>query len=255
MTKNLYLNLLIAVVILLLGYYYSYITDDFWTSRIIGITTSIVSGFTLIGFNYKNLPKKQNEPIKAIQLIAIVIGFSGLILLINYFGYLIYSFLDWELEKQIRPNENELLRYLILIVIWVVIEEIYYRRIIAQEIFNKNGIPKALWISSLIFSIGHWFSDTGLLYAFIGGIILGYIYLKTKSIWLSIFAHMYFNLMTFFITPELIKYSAQINTKPKMIGMILIGMLFISIMVFLIKKSKENQFESRKPVGNNVYKK
>ena len=255
MTKSLYLNLLIAVTILLLGYYYSYITDDFWTSRIIGITTSIVSGFTLIGFNYKKLPKKQNKPIKAIQPIAILIGFSGLILFINYFGYLIYTFLDWELETQIRPNENELLRYLILVVIWVIIEEIYYRRILSQEIFNKKGFPKALWISSLIFSIGHWFSDTGLLYAFIGGIILGYIYLKTKSIWLSIFAHMYFNLMTFFITPEIIKYSTEINTRLKMIGMILIGLFFIGIMVFLIKKSTKNQIERRKPVGNNVYEK
>lgn len=255
MTKNLYLNLSIAVVILLLGYYYSYVTDDFWTSRIIGISTSIVSGFTLIGFNHKNLPKKQKEPIKAIQLIAIVIGFSGLILFINYFGYLIYSFLDWELETQIGPNENELLRYLILLVIWVFIEEIFYRRIIAQKIFNEKGFSKALWISSLIFSIGHWFSDTGMLYAFIGGIILAYIYLKTKSIWLSIFAHMYFNLMTFFVTSVIIRYESEINTKPKMIGMILIGVFFVSIMVFLIKKSTENQLEHRKPVGNIVYKK
>lgn len=252
MTKNLYLNILIAVIILLSGYYYSHITDDYWTSRVIGIMTTIVSGFSLIGFDYKKLPKKQNKPIKAIQLFAVLIGFSGLIIFINYLGNFIYTFLDWEMEQQIRPNENELVRYLILVIIWVFIEEIYYRRILVQEIFNQKGFSKALWISSLVFSIGHWFSDTGLLYAFIGGIVLAYIYIKTESIWLCIFGHMYFNLMTFYITPILFEKVTEFNTRPKMIGIIFTGLLFIFGMIYLIKYSNKNQSERIKPVGNNV---
>jgi membrane protease YdiL (CAAX protease family) len=254
MTKNLYLNLLFAVIILLIGFYYSSITIDFWTARIIGFVSAIISGFTLIGFNYKNLPKKKNLQIKPIQFLAILIGFSGMFLVIYFFQNLIYSFAGWELEKEYSPADNELARFLFVVVIWVFVEEIYYRRILAQKIYNEKSFRKAFWISSIVFSIGHWFSDTGLLYAFIGGLILAYLYLKTQSIWLSIVAHLYYNLMTFYITPKISVRIAEFNTKPKMAGLIVIGLTLIFIMAFLINYSTKNQSERIKPVGNNGYK-
>jgi membrane protease YdiL (CAAX protease family) len=252
MTKNLYLNLLLAFIILLIGFYYSSITIDFWTARIIGFASAIISGFALIGFNYKNLPKKRNIPIKPIQILAILVGFSGMFLVIYFFQNLIYSFAGWELEKEYRPANNELARFLVVVVIWVFVEEIYYRRIVAQKIFNQKSFAKAFWISSLVFSIGHWFSDTGLLYAFIGGLILAYLYLKTQSIWLSIFAHLYYNLMTFYITPKISERISDFNTKPKLASLVAIGLILIFIMVFLINYSTKNQSERVKPVGNNV---
>ena len=215
MSKNLYLNILLAITVLLIGFYYSSTTIDFWTSRIIGLVSTIISGFILIGFNYNNLPEKQNLSIKPTHIIAILIGFSGIILVNNFIPNLIYSFLDWELEPEFRPAENELTRFLVLLVAWVFLEEIYYRRILAQKIFNQKGMSKAVWISALIFSIAHWFSDVGLLYALFGGLILAYIYLKTQSIWLSIFANLYYNLMTFYFSPKLMNASRNLIQNQK----------------------------------------
>ena len=92
MSKNLYLNILLAITVLLIGFYYSSTTIDFWTSRIIGLVSTIISGFILIGFNYNNLPEKQNLSIKPTHIIAILIGFSGIILVNNFIPNLIYSF-------------------------------------------------------------------------------------------------------------------------------------------------------------------
>ena len=252
MTKNLYLNLLLAVIILLIGFYYSSITIDFWTARIIGFVSALISGSILIGFNYKNLPIKKNIPIKPIQISAILIGFSGMFLVIYFCQNLIFNFAGWELQKEYRPTNNELARFLVVVIIWVFVEEIYYRRILAQKIFNQKSFSKAFWISAIVFSIAHWFSETGLLYAFIGGLLLAYLYLKTQSIWLNIFAHLYYNLMTFYITPEISKHISDFNTKPKMASLVAIGLTLIFIMVFLINYSTKNQSERLKPVGNNI---
>ena len=252
MSKNLYLTVFFGLIILLIGYYFSWITSDFWTSQIIGIASVLISGLFLIGFNHHNFPKKNNQSIRPIFLLPIIIGFSGLVIAGYFIPYLVVNALGWELTDGYRPNENDLPRFLILVVIWVFLEELYFRRILTQKIFNYKGFSKSLWISALVFSLAHWFTDIGLLMAFIAGLALAYIYLKTKSIWLCIFAHLFHNLTTFYITPKITERISEFNTTGKVVGIILVSFSFVIIMIFLIKYLTKNQTERRKPVGNNV---
>ena len=65
----------------------------------------------------------------------------------------------------------------------------------------KNSSKKAIIYSAMVFGLVHLNIPQGI-NAFIGGIILGFIYCYTKSMKLSIFAHFINNLITFVPVPE-----------------------------------------------------
>jgi hypothetical protein len=203
MSKRLYLNLFLSLLILLLGYNFASGLTDFWTNRIVNILSIVLAGFFLIKFNPNLLPKKKNSTFRVQYLFPIIIGIIGLFLATYFMSLLVNNLMEWQWTDKIGPTKSELPRYLILLAAWAFLEEIYFRRIITQKLFNNKGFSKALWVSALIFSIAHIFSGNGLLRAFIGGIILGYIYLKTKNIWLSILTHLAVNLTIFFVSPKL----------------------------------------------------
>ncbi|SFD43285.1 CPBP family intramembrane glutamic endopeptidase [Algibacter pectinivorans] len=241
MSKRLYLNLFLSLLILLFGYNFASGLIDFWTIRIINILAIVLAGFFLIKFNPNLLPKKENSTFRIKYLFPIVIGIIGLFLATYFIPLLIYNLMEWEWTDRIRPTQSELPRYLTLLTVWAFLEEIYFRRIISQKLFNEKGLSKAIWISSLIFSIAHIFSDNGLFGAFIGGIALGYIYLKTKNIWLSILTHLAFNLTSFFVSPKLTKNLAEFNSYQKISLIIILSFGLILTMILIIKKQTNNK--------------
>ena len=84
-----------------------------------------------------------------------------------------------------------------------IFEELLFRGIILNGLLNKykNSSKKAIIYSAMIFGLVHLNIPQGI-NAFIGGIILGFIYCYTKSMKLSIFAHFINNLITFVPVPE-----------------------------------------------------
>ena len=84
-----------------------------------------------------------------------------------------------------------------------IFEELLFRGIILNGLLNKykNSSKKAIIYSAMVFGLVHLNIPQGI-NAFIGGIILGFIYYYTKSMKLSIFAHFINNLITFVPVPE-----------------------------------------------------
>ena len=77
-----------------------------------------------------------------------------------------------------------------------VIEEILMRGFILAGLKNTYGVIRALFISALFFAILH-FNMVQTLSAFVCGIILGLLYLKTNSIPCCIIAHCGYNLISY----------------------------------------------------------
>lgn len=77
-----------------------------------------------------------------------------------------------------------------------VIEEILMRGFVLGGLRNNYGIIKALLISALLFSLLH-FNMVQTLSAFVCGIILGLLYIKTNSIFCCIIAHCGYNLISY----------------------------------------------------------
>lgn len=79
----------------------------------------------------------------------------------------------------------------------VVLEEIFYRKIILSSLLEKYNPFVSILISSILFSIGHTDFDNSIYYL-IGGILIGTFYWKTRNIYLTILLHMFTNFLTVF---------------------------------------------------------
>jgi membrane protease YdiL (CAAX protease family) len=114
-----------------------------------------------------------------------------------------------------------------------IFEELFFRGIILQGVLNKyeNSPKKAIIYSAIVFSIVHLNIPQGI-NAFIGGLILGLIYYYTKSMKLSIFAHIVNNLITFIPVPS--------NIIIKIIY-ILLGLFFMKKGMKYIKINENNR--------------
>ena len=139
-------------------------------------------------------------------------------------------------------NENVNVSYNIGILIGQVIifpffEEIVYRGILLKELTKKYKPWIALIISSLLFSFSH-LSSLMIPYTFVLGLLLGWIYIKTKSLLAIIFSHLFYNI----IGQVAINYSPLIfnlSTRPNFLSrkIVLIGFSLLFIGIIFLKKS------------------
>ncbi|WP_194766841.1 CPBP family intramembrane glutamic endopeptidase [Tamlana sp. I1] len=239
MTKNLYLNLFLSLLVLLLGFKFSYGLTDYWTIRIIKILSIIIAALFLIKFNPSSLPKKENQNFKLQYIFPITVGIIGLFVFNHFVLLLGYKLMDWEWIGEVNRTKSESILLVVFIIVWALLEELYCRRIIAQKIYNSKGFSKALWISALIFGLAHTFSDSGFLTTFIGGLIIGYVYLRTLNIWLSIFTHITYNVIYFFVSP-IIEIKIGLFNSYQAITMFLgFGILLLWSMFLIFKKQTE----------------
>lgn len=79
-----------------------------------------------------------------------------------------------------------------------VVEEILFRGTVLGYLRKGFSDRAAVVIAALFFAIVHfnWVQGS---YAFVLGILLGYLCCRTKSLWTSIFLHMFMNLGSFFV--------------------------------------------------------
>ncbi|HEY8890966.1 MAG TPA: type II CAAX endopeptidase family protein [Clostridium sp.] len=110
-------------------------------------------------------------------------------------------------------------------VIAPVYEEILFRGILLKGMANKLNPAVALVISALFFALVHMNIPQGI-NAFLLGLVIGFIYLKTESIYLSIFAHFVNNFLALSVSSlfSLIegKYALETHGMFLIIGIVLL---------------------------------
>lgn len=77
-------------------------------------------------------------------------------------------------------------------------EEIIFRGVILKGFLKHYSPTKAIVFSALIFGVIH-FIPLQVVSAFFAGLVLGYIYYKTKSLWIPIIIHILNNVLAFAI--------------------------------------------------------
>lgn len=95
-------------------------------------------------------------------------------------------------------NNNLFLAWLIVGIMGPIAEEVFFRGYLLSRLRTKLSVWPAILISTVVFSIFHFDPQ---LYVPIGfvGIVLGWVYLKTRSIWPAIFLHGLHNSFTIFL--------------------------------------------------------
>lgn len=171
------------------------------------IVTTIFYAYYIINLNEDKVkinPIKRFTVINIIFLILCVLGyllfFDALLMPIDKIlpGFNLVT----QSMQIMAKNSIFLIGYTFIVV--PVLTELVYRGIIVGGLLKKYSSKKSILISALIFGI-FTFNLSGFLCAFPLGIFLGYLYVKTRSLYLCIFADIFYSVITF----SLLQYYPQ----------------------------------------------
>ena len=142
----------------------------------------------------------------------------------------------------IMSNSKDLvINILIIAIIPALGEELLFRGVL-QQLFAKwtGRIHLSIFVSAFLFSAIH-FQFYGFLPRFILGLILGYMFYWSGSLWLPILAHFTNNALAVFFSYHLVADKVNIDFLkeeiPVSINQGLISLFAISLLLYLLKKS------------------
>ncbi|MGL4741009.1 MAG: lysostaphin resistance A-like protein [Sarcina sp.] len=120
------------------------------------------------------------------------------------------------------------------------IEELMYRGIILNSLIKKYPEKVALILTSSLFGIMH-FNFYQTLNAFLVGLMIGYLYIKTKSLYLCIVIHFFNNFIALYL-PSFIYDSMLTQLVYSVINLIIGFILFTSGLKVMRLKKREKLF-------------
>lgn len=161
----------------------SYLDDSFFNQS--HFFFLIVSTFLIFLYNKGRLcAKKVNNKLYFIFALAAVF--------LAFFVFLITHKPEFIGSKSTFYNLHPI-DILKVCLMYPIMEELIFRFFWLNKLNDKYSIFLSILISSLGFSISHFFSDIGLIYPFLFGILIGYSFLKFKNIYLCIIFHIFYN--------------------------------------------------------------
>lgn len=117
---------------------------------------------------------------------------------------------------------------LLVCIVVPTLEEIVYRLFWLKYLNNRFSNTKSILITSLGFSLLHYYTGMGLIYPFIYGILLSWLYLKFRNIYACIILHVLYNSITILIYTAI--YDVEITNLHRGIGIFVTGIvLFLLI--------------------------
>lgn len=159
-----------------------------------------------------------------------------------------------EITGRFTPGQSALL-CVILVIAPAFLEEFTFRGFVLGRLekFNRLG---ALLVSALLFSVMHMTVEQ-IPFAFFAGLLLGYVYLRTKSIWSVIIIHGMNNLFAFIETVVLQnspneEYVSAVFTCI-FLGLFVIGFVCLVVMAFTHKPFNGQQLVSKKALRCSLF--
>ncbi|WP_432667336.1 CPBP family intramembrane glutamic endopeptidase [Wukongibacter baidiensis] len=142
--------------------------------------------------------KLKNKPKIKECLFGILFLFAHFFIFANTVGLLIdkIQVSEWVVEAFDDMLINPFVAFVSICVFAPVFEEIIFRGIILEQLSKRYGMATSLIVSGFIFGLIHFNLHQGA-NAFFIGIIIGFIYLKTKSLLLCMFWHFANNFLVF----------------------------------------------------------
>lgn len=131
--------------------------------------------------------------------------------------------------------------FLVMAIVPAITEEIYFRGLLEGSLLDLKLAPiHAIFISSFLFAMIH-FEFYYLLPLLFMGLTLGYIYYRTKNLWLSIIAHFFNNglIVVLTATNKAELTSVDLEASPAMYISI-IGIVMFAGLIYLFHKETTN---------------
>ena len=183
--------------------YTAHLKNDLGYQYIYSILTETIVLFTLIGlsifievlrgkgkwFTFGILPDKW--AIKDVGMGAVLNLFFAFTIFI--FATIFSAYTD----GSNLPKTNIFINLSLIIFIEAIIEELIFRGVIFQAVLDRYGITIAILLNSILFGLGHLANPSINFYAIINiilaGVLFSGMYIKTKSLWMPISFHFFWN--------------------------------------------------------------
>lgn len=133
---------------------------------------------------------------------------------------------QYDLKVLNPPNFFNVLYFFLMVILTPIIEEILYRGIILHLFLQRYSVKISLILSSLIFAFIH-FKFIGFGYLFLYGLLFGFAYYKTNSLFTSILLHFLINLMASTTSNQYIELNNTNFTKYILFIAVLLTTAFI----------------------------
>lgn len=123
-------------------------------------------------------------------IILSILFFIGIYFAASLFSGLLENFMpsNSNVDAALTQGFNSLAGIFVMVVIAPVFEELLFRGVILRGFLKNYSIAKSLIITSLLFGLLH-FNLIQSITAVILGLALGWIFIKTGSLWMTIFLH------------------------------------------------------------------
>jgi membrane protease YdiL (CAAX protease family) len=128
-------------------------------------------------------------------------------------------------------------------------EELLFRGLLQKQLSELSKNPHiGIWIAAFLFSFMH-FQFFGFIPRFILGVLLGYIFYFSKSLWLPIMAHFTNNAMAvifyyLYSTGQTNKTAEEIGTQPGEIYVAFLSLAFAGALLFVLYKTEKRYHET-----------
>ena len=230
---NIFYRILFGSVFFLIGtFFINDVTQLFWlkfalTFFVYLVSIYIVNDFKVPFFDFKKNYSQNNYKL----LIVVVLGTLGLYLL-SYLIPTVSNILFFNNIQNDNSFENiSYVSFFAIIIIYPFLEELFFRKLIAKKIYDAKGLKPALFISAVIFSVSHIFTNYGLLGAFFGGLTLGFIYLKTFNFLFCFISHSLNNFLVIVMSEKLDYIVLNNNSGIVLFTLFLLMLLFYAILI------------------------
>jgi len=157
-------------------------------------------------------------------------------LIVSVFDYSTYS-QDVLWEEQLTHGYDIVLLFISTALVPAFCEEFLFRGMILTNLL-PYGKSNAIVLSALLFGLMHSNSEQ-YLYTVVAGLVMGYVYVKTRSIWASTLMHFFNNFISVLqsvIYEKADPYIADVVTTIIDCAIFIVGTVFIFIIIKNIKK-------------------
>ena len=213
-----------------------------WVSLLLGLAPQYLISIPAAYLIIRGLPKQSVEPMRInfgrfciLFLICYFLMYAG-----NLVGIGVTSAIEFFTESQMQvflddvfTGTNIWIYSASVVVAAPIVEELFFRKLLISRM-ERHGEKAAILMSGLIFGIFHG-NFSQFFYAFALGIVLGYIYIRTRKIGITIALHMLVNLLGGVLAPLAVQNSILLMT---LVSLGVIGIAIAGLVLFILQIRK-----------------
>lgn len=214
-----------------------------------GIALSLLMSYKKIGYRDLFNPTKNSlASIIFVLVVPIVLAVGGGVFWITDLTNLMLLYFPADKDEYLaltRMMNGGIISLISVCLIAPLIEEMLFRGMILRAFLESYSASSSILLSSLLFALFHM-TITQLPVAFVVGCLLGWLYVKTKSLWPSIMAHFFYNSFamllwsTYYSSGSDESFSPEFNSPVVIMAAVIFSAVGVAMLYYILQPRRDN---------------